>query len=143
VAAPTIDQLMQGVATNLKTITGLRVFPYIADQINPPTAIIEAPHVVDYHTTFGRGKIVYELNVTIVQSATVDRLAMIGITKFADVAGANSVITAIESDTTLGGLVGTGGCYVKNGFRMQPKLIVNGLEYFGGTWGVWIVAQGS
>lgn len=35
---------MQAVATNLKTINGLRVTPYIADQINVPQAIIEAPH---------------------------------------------------------------------------------------------------
>lgn len=35
-AAPTIAQIMSGIETQLKTISGLRTSAYVADQVNPP-----------------------------------------------------------------------------------------------------------
>jgi hypothetical protein len=46
---------MDDLGAALETIDGLRVFPYWADKIVPPAAIVGFPESLDFDETMGRG----------------------------------------------------------------------------------------
>lgn len=138
--APTILQIMEGIETRLKTIAGLRVTEYIADQINPPQAIIGVPDIPEYRTTFGRGRFGLEPEVTVLVSAALDRVGQRALAEFANVTGAKSIPAAIEADRTLGGVVEE--CFVLS-FRVLGFEEVGAIGYYGGVFQLKTVAKGT
>ena len=47
-AAPSIQNVMDGIGARLATISGLRVANYVPDQVNPPQAVVDFPGEIDY-----------------------------------------------------------------------------------------------
>ena len=104
--APTIEQIMDGIEARLATISGLRVSDVSPSQINPPCAIVGVPPVTNYHATFGSGRMTLDdITVTVLVSATLDRIGQKKLAGYANPTGSTSVKAAIEGDKTLGGVV--------------------------------------
>jgi len=139
--AATIKQIMLGIETRLKTITGLRVEEYVPDQINPPQAIVGVPPVPDYRRAFGTdGFLSIEPTITVLVSAALDRTGQLKLASYTDKTGAQSVYAAIEADKTLG-LTGV-ECVVKS-FEPLGLRDVGTLGYYGGVFQLACIATGT
>lgn len=96
-----IQEMRDGLAANLATISGLRVSAEVPDQVNPPMAVISLT-TVEYDNAFQQGLTIYRFGVTLVASRASDRWAQTRLDGYCS-NGDNSVKLAIESDKTLGG----------------------------------------
>lgn len=97
-----LSDLREGIATNLRTIAGLRATATVPDNPNPPLAIIY-PQNMDYDDTFQRGMTTYNFRVLVVVGRVDERTAQNKLDAFVSSTGASSIKSAIESDKTLGG----------------------------------------
>jgi hypothetical protein len=138
-SATTIGGMMTAIEDALKTIGGLRVAAYVADQINPPQAIVGVPPIPDYRMTFGRGVWRMEPTVTVLVSAALDRPGQMTLASYADVTGDHSIPAAIEADTTLNSEVCS--CIVTS-FRPLGLEQVGLLKYYGGVFSLLVIAKG-
>lgn len=138
--APTIPQIMSGLETRLATVSGLRTAEYMADQINPPQAIIGVPPVDNYHKTFQRGRMDLSISVYVLVSANLDRVGQLLLAEYANPTGDKSIVSAIYGDRTLGGVVED--CMVRD-FRPLGMEEVGQIGYYGGVFSLMIVAVGS
>ena len=101
-----ISEIRAGIATNLSTITGLRVNSTgtIPDNVNPPYAIV-APSSVDYHRAFNNALSTYNFSVTVVVGRVDERTGQRNLDAYCSPSGSSSIRVAVESDKTLGGIV--------------------------------------
>lgn len=97
-----IQELREGIATNLATISGLRTSKDIPDNPNPPVAIVQLNRV-DYHQDFQRGMTEYNFAVQILVGRVDERTAQAKLDGYCSSTGSNSVSLAVESNRTLGG----------------------------------------
>lgn len=96
-----LADIRSGMADNLGSIASIRVYEEVPDNPALPCAVIQLD-AVTYDVAFARGATEYTFVVhAVVTRATVQR-AQRKLDEFID-AGARSVKTAIESDSTLGG----------------------------------------
>lgn len=96
-----LADIRQGLATNLGTVSGIRVYTEVPDNPSMPCAVIQLGRVL-YDQAFQRGLTEYEFDVRLIVSRVTDRRSQQALDEFID-AGARSVKTAIQSDKTLGG----------------------------------------
>jgi hypothetical protein len=94
-----IAALRTGLATNLASVSGLRVYPRLTGQVQPPAAVVwTGTPLVDRDDAMGRGLATVALAVSvIVSSANIDR-AQERLDGYVD-----TVTAAILSDRTLSG----------------------------------------
>lgn len=97
-----LSQLREGIATNLRTISGLRAIATIPDNPNPPLAIIY-PQNMEYDDSFNRGLTTYTFRLVVVVGRVDERSAQNRLDAFVSSTGASSIKLAVESDKTLGG----------------------------------------
>ncbi len=97
-----VAELREGIATNLRTISGLRAVATVPDNPTPPIAIIY-PQNIEYDETFNRGLQTYTFRVVVVVGRVDERSAQNRLDSFVASTGSNSVKLAIESDKTLNG----------------------------------------
>lgn len=102
----TVTALRNALATRLSAITGLRVSAVIPDQLNPPIAII-ALDGITFDRAFHRGMDEYRFMVTVVVGRASERAAQNRLDGYLAPTGDGSVKTAIEADTSLGGIAQT------------------------------------
>jgi hypothetical protein len=100
----TIAQIREGIATNLRTIAGLRTTDTVPDNPQPPVAIV-MPSSIQYDLSFQRGLDLHNFVVMIVVGRASERSAQRALDLFCEGTGSSSVKTAIESNRTLTGLV--------------------------------------
>ncbi|PXY25152.1 hypothetical protein BAY59_24305 [Prauserella coralliicola] len=139
-AAPTIEQIMQGIEARLQTISGLRTSPYVKDTINPPFAVVGVPDIPEYHMTFKKGRFRLAPTVTVLVSAALDRVGQMKLAGYANPTGPTSISSAIEGDRRLGGVVEE--CFVSN-FRVLGVEEINAIGYYGGEFELTVVAEGK
>ncbi len=141
-AAPTQVQIMQGIQARLATITGLRSRSdlFIPSQVTPPQAVIWMPVITEYHATGKRGMMTLICEVHVLVGTQSDRAGQTALTTYTDAVGANSVMLAIEGDSTLGGIVSD--CTV---MRSRPTTVdeVAALGYYAAVLELEIIAPGS
>jgi hypothetical protein len=94
-----IADVMDEIGTALETIDGLRVFPYYADKVNPPAAVLAWPDPLTYDSTMARGSDEITLALIVLVGrfdarTTRDRLAL-----YLDGSGGSSVKEALETAT--------------------------------------------
>jgi hypothetical protein len=136
----TIAEIMAGIETRLATIPDLRVSSYVADQINPPQAIVGVPPVPDYRLAFGpSGELRIEPTITILVSAALDRVGQAKLATYVDKTGDQSVFAAIEADKTLG--LTDVDCTVKS-FQPLGLQDVGVIGYYGGVFTLNCLATG-
>lgn len=138
--ASTIAQIMGGVETRLATISGLNTGDVSPSQVTPPYAFVSVPQIDNYHATMGRARITLPLQVTVLVSAAADRDGQLKLAGYANPTGATSVVTAVEGDKTLGGLVED--CIVRS-FRPLGLDEVGAIGYFGGVFDLAVISLGA
>jgi hypothetical protein len=131
-----ISELRQGLATNLQTISGLRVVDTLPDLVNPPMAMIGLTKVA-YNQQNQRSMAEYTFQVTVVVGRVSERTAQATLDVLV-APGSGSVKYAIESDRTLGG---------KAYETFVPELSaygavsINGIDYLSAEFSVQVYAQ--
>lgn len=131
---------MAGIETRLATISGLRVNDVAPDQINPPAAFVGVPPIPNYRLTMGRAKYLIEPTITVLVSAAWDRAGQLRLAGYANPTGSTSIITAVEGDKTLGGIVSD--CVV-DGFSPLGMEEVGLIGYYGGRFSLRVVLDGT
>jgi hypothetical protein len=97
----TVSELREGLATNLRTITGLRVTAEVPDSPNPPQAVVQL-RSVDYDGAFQRGMTTYNFIITVLVGRVAEREAQRRLDAYVS-NGASSVKLAVEKDKSLNG----------------------------------------
>jgi hypothetical protein len=97
-----LSDLRDGIATNLRTISGLRAIATVPDNPNPPLAIIY-PQSMDYDESFNRGLTTYNFRLVVIVGRVDERTAQNKLDAFVSSSGSSSIKLAVESDKTLGG----------------------------------------
>ncbi|QJY51252.1 hypothetical protein [Pseudonocardia broussonetiae] len=90
---------MDDLAAALDTIDDLRVFPYWADRISPPAAVVAWPDPLTYDSTMARGSDQAEIPVIVMVGKVDTRTARDTLAVYADGSGASSVKARIEAHT--------------------------------------------
>ena len=131
-----ISELRQGLATNLQTISGLRVVDTLPDLVNPPMAMIGLTKV-NYNQQNQRSMAEYTFQVTVVVGRVSERTAQATLDVLV-APNSGSVKYAIESDRTLGG----------NAYEVfVPELSaygavsINGIDYLSAEFSVQVFAR--
>lgn len=96
----TIANIRSGLASNLATISGLRVSTDVPDQVNIPEAILQLG-TINYDQAFQNGLVEYNFVVSVFVGRASDRTAQRKLDSYADTT--SGIKEAIESDKTLGG----------------------------------------
>ena len=97
------SSIRAGLKTNLETISGLTVYDYVPDFLEPPIAIIAPLNTLNYDSTMARGADTYEVPVILYISRIDAETSQDTVDSYLIASGANSIKAAIESDGTLGG----------------------------------------
>lgn len=100
------DDVKVALGKTLKTIAGLRVYPRLSGQINPPAAVIspgEGPFLT-YGTTLDDGDDL-DLAITLLVSRGDERSSDEDLGAYIARTGDKSILAAVAADHTLGGLV--------------------------------------
>lgn len=92
-----VANLMAEIATALGSISGLRVYNFVAGAISPPTAIVGLPDAAEFDLTYQRGADRLTLPVTVLLSKAEDRVSAKTLANYLSGSGALSIKAAIES----------------------------------------------
>lgn len=134
--APTLTEIMDGLDARLATITGLRHKAYVADQINPPAAVVQIPDIDNYRATFNRGNVDINISVFLFVSTRLDRVGQKEAAEFVSWTGANSIPLALEATTVP--ITGVNQVVVES-FRNFGIEQVGVIGYYGGEFKVLVV----
>jgi hypothetical protein len=135
---PTVQDIREGFAANLRSLDGYQVSPYMLTNFTPPVVWV-ARCDVEYDRAMGRGLDYWTFTIQAVTGLVVDVGAQQKIDQLLAPSGATSVKQAIESDKTLGGLVPNLTVLSSNGYR---QVAVEGLLYLLAEWTVELYARG-
>jgi hypothetical protein len=135
-----ITAVMDGLEVRLKTIAGLRVSDVKPGQINPPQAVIGVPDIPEFYAAMKRGTTLINPTITVLTSATVDRIGQRALAGYADPSGDLSIVAAIMADPTLGGACDD--CIVSS-FRPLGIDEVGVIGYFGGVFTLTVTGSGK
>lgn len=94
-----LGAVMDDLGTALETIDGLRVFPYWADRVQPPAAVVAWPDPLTYDAAMRRGGDQAEIPVIVMVGKVDTRTARDALSRYADGTGTHSVKVAVESHT--------------------------------------------
>ena len=100
-----ITDIRNGIATNIRTIAGLRVAETVPDSFSPPIAILSLQSVQyngAFNTKSAQGLTTYNFVCSVIVGKVAERVAQGRLDAFIST-GATSLKNAIESDRTLGG----------------------------------------
>lgn len=136
--AATIEQIMGGLETRLATVASLRTKDIAPDNPPVPCAFPLVPPI-NYRETFGRGTYSLNFRIVVLVSAALDRIGQFKLAGYANPRGDSSIITAIEGDKTLGGLVSD---TVVDTFDPNGLEDVGLISYYGGVFSVRVIASG-
>ena len=132
-----IQELRQGIVTNLATISGLRTSLDVPDQINPPIAVVQFSRV-NYHLDMNNGMSEYLFSVQVIVGRVDERTAQRNLDSYCSSTGSSSVLLAVESDRTLSGKAFD--CIVTE-VSSYGQLVSNDLTYLGAEFQIRVLAS--
>lgn len=91
-----IAAVMDEIGDALATIDGLRVFPYYADKVTPPSAVVHWPDSYEFDQTMQRGSDLVTVPVTVVVGRADARTSRDRLAQYVKGSGATSVKAAVE-----------------------------------------------
>jgi hypothetical protein len=91
-----LADVMDELAAELDTISGLRVYAFPVDQAHPPLAVIGYPETYTYDLTFGRGVDQLTFPVYLLVSKAWDRSSRDELAPYCDGSGARSIKAVLE-----------------------------------------------
>lgn len=92
-----LSTVMDQIATELDTISDLRVFAFPADNIPAPAAIVGYPESITYDTTMGRGVDSMVLPIFVLVGRVTDRTSRDLLSVYVDGSGAKSVKAVLQA----------------------------------------------
>lgn len=93
-----LADVMTEIGARLDTIDGLRVYPYPADQVTPPAAVVTYPETVQFDATYARGMDRYpDLVVMVLVAKPWDRSTRDLVAGYLNGSGAGSVKDVLEN----------------------------------------------
>lgn len=92
-----IAAVMEDLAAALATIEGLRVFPFWAERIEPPAAVVAWPDPYDFDTTMGRGSDTATFPVVVLVGKVDARSAALELGAYCDGSGDRSLKEVVEA----------------------------------------------
>lgn len=132
-----LGDVMDQVATQLDTITGLRVFAHPPGTVVPPAAVVSYPETYTFDETYGRGMDRLTLPVVVVVGKPTERSTRDRLAAYCDGSGSSSVKAVLES-----------GAY--SAFHMLrvvdiefDAVTIGGTDYMAALFTVDIAGQGS
>lgn len=132
-ATRTLWELMQAVETRAETV-GLRSDSEASASIMPPWLLVTVPPVPEYRAAFKRGTVrITGWPLYVFTSAQVDRIGRRKLAEYlswTNSADTNSLIVALESEPTLGGVVDD---LLVESSRTLGQDEVAGINHFGGV----------
>lgn len=135
-----IATIREALATAVATIPGLQAEAYVRDIANVPVAMVGGPDPVEYDKTFGRGHDDMTFPIMIFSSRVSDEEAQETLDAYIDPYGASSLKAAIESDSTLGGVVED---LRVTGTQEYGPQDINGVTYLGAVLLVSVMSPGK
>ena len=116
-----LSSIRTGLSTRLATISGLSVYSYVPDSIEPPTSVVGVMSSVDYDSTMSRGSDMYEIPLYLYVSRVDAELSQDSLDEFLAGSGSSSIKQAIEGDTTLGGVVSSARVVEASNYGVPAK----------------------
>ena len=98
-----LSSIREGLKTRLATISGLSIFSFVPDSIEPPTAVVGVMSSLEYDSTMARGADTYNIPVFLYVSRIDAQDSQDTLDAFLASSGSSSVKAQVESDITLGG----------------------------------------
>lgn len=92
-----LADVMAELGTKLDTIPQLNVFPYEADKVTPPAAIVGLPETLTFDATYGRGSDTMTLSVFLLVGKLSDRASNAALSAYANGSGARSIKAILDS----------------------------------------------
>lgn len=125
------------IADALDGIAGLNVYPFAADHVSPPAAVVGFPEDYTFDTTMGRGSDRMSIPVFVLVGKVSDRAARDTLGAYVDGSGAKSIKAKLEGSTYT----------AFDSLRVQSvefeTISVAGQELLAGVFSVDIYGQGS
>lgn len=131
-----LSSIRTGLSTRLATISGLSVYSYVPDSIEPPTSVVGVMSSVDYDSTMSRGSDMYEIPLYLYVSRVDAELSQDSLDEFLAGSGSSSIKQAIEGDTTLGGVVSSARVVEASNYGVYT---INSIDYLGVEFSVEII----
>lgn len=94
-----VTEVMDELGAALEEIPNLRVFPFPADSVSPPAAVVGYPEEITFDVTMGRGVDQLTFPVFVLCGRLSDRSAREALGPFLDGSGAQSVKEALKNGT--------------------------------------------
>jgi hypothetical protein len=94
-----LADVMDEVGDLLDTVTGLRVYRYPPDNVQPPAAVVSYPEEYTYDATYGRGMDRLTLPVVVLVGRVSDRTSRDRLGAYVDGSGSSSVKAVLEAGT--------------------------------------------
>jgi hypothetical protein len=133
-----LGDVMQAIADRIDTITGLRVYAYPPDVVQPPAAIVTYPDAYTFDATYGRGMDrITDLPIVVLVGKVSDRASRDTITQYVNGSGATSIKTVVESGTY------TAFDTVRVTGVTFDIIAIAAVEYLGATFTLDIAGQGE
>lgn len=92
-----LADVMDQIGDQLDTITGLRVYRYPPDRVQPPAAVVTYPDTYTYDSTYGRGMDRMTVPVIVMVGRVSDRASRDQLGPYLDGAGPRSVKAVVEA----------------------------------------------
>lgn len=129
--------VMDELGAALEDISGLRVFPWWADRITPPAAIVEFPEELTFDGTHGRGSDRMTVPLVVAVAKNDARTARNALAAYCNGSGAASVKAVLEAATYT-------AC---DSVRVQScefgVVTVAAVEYLAATFSIDVIGQGG
>jgi uncharacterized protein with PIN domain len=135
-----IADVMDEIGAQLSTIDGLRVFPYNADKVVAPAAVVALPDEIDYDQTFGRGSDLLKLDVYVMVARIDQRTGRDALAAYLDGSGASSVKAALDNSDTV---AYTACDVVRVASASVEPITSGGIDYLGAVFTLEITGQGA
>jgi hypothetical protein len=120
--AATLQQIRQGIATNLGTLAdapqGIQISAYILDNPSPPCLYVMGADEITYDLAMQRGLDQWRIVIQGFVGGVTDIGAQVRLDEWLAPTGDDSVKQAIESDKTLGGLIADISVVSSSGYRL-------------------------
>lgn len=132
-----LANVMDELATALRTIAGLRVFPYDADAVQANAAIVGWPETITYDQTMGRGSDKVVIPMWVLVARLDQRSGRNALAAYMDGAGTKSIKAAVDGGTYT-------ACDSVRVATVSPVAITSGgVEYLAAAFDIEITGQGT
>jgi len=132
-----LSSIRDGLKTRLATISGLSIFSFVPDSIEPPTAVVGVMSSLEYDSTMARGSDTYSIPIYLYVSRVDAQDAQETLDAYLNSSGSSSIKAQVESDGTLGGVADSVRVVEADNYGVYT---VNDIDYLGVEFMVEVIA---